>query len=204
MSRFTNRIKSLRGQYQGLEAQKRAIEDNIARFDESMIETKRNIELCDKTAILINNVSIDAKKKAVAVLEDMVTDALQTISDGQYGFQILIEDTPKGCKCEFYVTEMVDGELSLQRPQDSNGGGFVDIISATLRYVYLNVFKDPAIKGTVILDEPGKMISEDMSCKFGEFIKKLGEDFDRQTIMVTHKVGIGYMADNNMIIRKVQ
>lgn len=204
MSRFTNRIKDLRGKYQGLEAQKKSIEDNILKFDESMAETKSKIEICDKTAMLINNVSIDAKKKAVSVLEDMVTDALRTISDGQYGFQIIIDDTPKGCKCEFYVTEMVDGELSLQRPQDSNGGGFVDIISTTLRYVYLNIFKDPAIKGTVILDEPGKMISEDMNCKFGEFVKKLGEDFDRQTIMVTHKVDIGHMADNNMTIRKVQ
>lgn len=204
MSIFTNRISTLRSNFETLKTQKEMIEQSIAQYDKDMACTKQQMEVCDKSAILINNISTEAKMKVTAILEDMVTDAIKVISDGQYEFKILIEDTPKGNRCEFYIAENVDGEISLQKPSDSCGGGFVDIISTTLRYVYLNVFKDPVMKGPIILDEPAKMLSSEMSNKFGEFIKKLGEDFNRQTIMITHNDVIGSVADNNIDLRKVQ
>lgn len=204
MSRFTNSIKSVREKYQNTKAQHDMIQGTIAKYDTELSSLKEQMEICDKTSILINNVSIEAKTRVISVLEDMVTEAIKTISDGQYEFKIQIEETAKGSKCEFYIAEEINGEVSLQKPQDSCGGGFIDIISTTLRYVYLNVFREPKMMGPVILDEPAKMLSADMSNKFGDFIKTLGEDFNRQTIMITHNDVIGNVADNNIQIRKVQ
>ena len=204
MSRFTNKIKDLRASYEGQKAKRDMIQDVINKYDTELCSISEQMEICDKTAMLINNVSIEAKTKVVTILEDMVTDAIKTISEGQYEFKIQIEETPKGNKCEFYIAETINGEVSLQTPEDSCGGGFIDVISTTLRYVYLNVFKSPEMMGPIILDEPAKMLSSDMSNKFGEFIKKLGQDFDRQTIMITHNDIIGSMSDNNIEIRKVQ
>lgn len=204
MSRFTNKIKNLRNNYQSALAQKNMIENTIKKYDKEMEDVKSQIEVCDKTIMLITNVSLDARRKVITILEDMVTDAIKSISEGQYGFKIEIEATDKGYRCEFYISEEVNGEVSLQKPEDACGGGFIDIISTTLRYVYLNVFKSPSMSGSILLDEPAKMVSSGMSCKFGEFVKRLGEDFDRQTIMVTHNELIGMVADSNIEIRKVQ
>lgn len=204
MSRFTNKIKVLRNNYQSALAQKNMIENTVKKYDKEMEDVKAQIEVCDKSILLITNVSLDARRKVISILEDMVTDAIKNISEGQYGFKIEIEPTEKGYRCEFYIAEDINGEISLQKPEDACGGGFIDIISTTLRYVYLNVFKNPSMSGAILLDEPAKMVSSGMSCKFGEFVKKLGEDFDRQTIMVTHNDLIGMVADNNVEIRKVQ
>lgn len=162
--------------------------------------TQKEYDIRLKSAVLARNVSVEAKRQVVSILEDMVTDALRTIADERYSFKILIEETAKGNKCEFYISEMVDGNESLQTPQDSCGGGFIDIISTTLRYVYLNVFNNPVLNGPIILDEPAKMLSKDMSDTFASFIKHLGNEFDRQTILITHDENIALSADNTINI----
>lgn len=165
-------------------------------------EAKKEHDLNTKASLLIRNVSIEVKRNVVTIIEDMVTSALRTIADERYSFKIIIEETAKGNKCEFYISEIVNGEESLQTPQDSCGGGFVDIISTTLRYVYLNVFNSPTLNGPIILDEPAKMLSKDMSSTFADFVKSLGQEFDRQTILITHDDNIAMCANNTINIIK--
>lgn len=159
------------------------------------------IEICDKAAMLLTTVSVDAKRAITKFLEDIVSDALKFISEKDYTFEIEIDDTGKSIRCEFYVVETINGKTSRQKPQDSCGGGFVDIISTTLRYAYLNLYS-PKLNGPIILDEPSKMVSQEMSIKFAEFIKRLGEDFGKQTILVTHNQSLTNAADNTIIITK--
>lgn len=174
---------------------KENIEKDILNHKTAMHMVDIEIEKCDKAAMILTEISLNAKRSITMFLEDLVTDALQYISEGQYKFCIEIDDTGKTTKCEFYVTEEVDGVISKQKPQDACGGGFIDIISTTLRYAYLNLYNKPALCGPVILDEPGKMVSAEMSVRFGEFIKQLGDDFNRQTIMITHNDNLTNIAD---------
>ena len=113
---------------------------------------------------------------------------------------------------EFFIKTTVNGQESLQNPKDANGGGFVDIISVAAKYAYLELFNDPKIQcGTVFLDEPGKMIDEQRSVKFAEYIKELGNNYNRQTIMITHNANLKDIADqthyvyqDNNLTSKVQ
>lgn len=171
------------------------IESNITSYRSKIYFLDKDIEECTKASVMLTEISLKAKQVVTKFLEDLVTDALQYISEGQYRFCIELESTEKSSKCEFYVVETVDGQESKQRPQDACGGGFIDIISTTLRYAYVNLYNNPKLMGCIILDEPGKMVSADMSVRFGEFIKKLGQDFDRQTIMITHNDNLMNIAD---------
>jgi AAA15 family ATPase/GTPase len=112
---------------------------------------------------------------------------------------------------EFFIKSTVNGQESLQSPKDANGGGFVDIISVAAKYAYLELFNDPKIQcGTVFLDEPGKMIDEQRSIKFAEYIKELGRNYNKQTIMITHNTSLKdiadqtyYVSQNNNLISNV-
>lgn len=197
-----SKLNALKEKYTRETAIKNNIEASIKNYNSLIFDIDQKVELCDKAALLLTAVSLDAKKAVTTFLEDVVTDALSYISNGQYKFKIEIEETGKSTKCEFYIVETVDGEESKQKPQDACGGGFIDIISTTLRYAYLNLYSNPKLMGPVILDEPGKMVSSEMSIKFGEFIKKLGQEFDRQTIMITHNDNLMNIADKVELVVK--
>lgn len=151
------------------------------------------------TTQLLDAVSSEARDKAKNQLESVVTSALQYVFGGDHEFKIDMLNRGKP-SCEFYVISKINGIESKQKPQDACGGGFVDIISVALRYVYINAFHDPSIKNAVLLDEPGKMVSELASIRFGEFIKFLGKSFDRQTIMVTHNDSLVGIADKTTVV----
>lgn len=197
-----SKVEELKNRYERESAIKSNIEKTINDYNSSIEKHNSQIELCDKSYLILSNVSLEAKKSVITFLEDVVTDAIKFISEGQYRFQIEIDDSNKTTKCEFYIIEKIGEEESKQRPEDACGGGFVDIISTTLRYAYLNLYNAPTLRGPMILDEPGKMISSEMSVKFGEFIKKLGSEFDRQTIMITHNDNLSNIADKIEVIIK--
>lgn len=202
METIRSKVEELKKRYERESAIKSNIVKIINDFNESINNHDYKINLCDRSYLILSNISIEAKKSVITFLEDVVTDAIKFISEGEYRFQIEIDDSNKTTKCEFYIVEKIGEEESKQRPEDACGGGFVDIISTTLRYAYLNLYNSPVICGPIILDEPGKMISSEMSVKFGEFIKRLGIEFDRQTIMITHNDNLSNVADKIEVIEK--
>ena len=199
---YKQRLELVKANYNMALGEKKKIESDIKK--DSIAITSMEIISLQETEVLnlLNLVSNQAREKAKVQLETVVTEALKYISDGDYEFQIDMLDRGKP-QCEFYVVSHFNGVESKQRPQDACGGGFVDIISTALRYVYLNAFSSPIINNAAILDEPGKMISEIASVRFAEFIKFLGTSFDRQTIMITHNDSLLNIGDKNYVVNNV-
>lgn len=162
--------------------------------EKTLVLEQSNLEL-EKAIKLINKSSLTAKKKIIGCIESLVTEALVYISGRDYKFKIDIDETLKTPKCEFMIENEIDGIVNSQRLKDACGGGFVDIVQVSLRYIFLELIHDPKSKGFVMLDEPGKMLSSDMAARFGEFIKKMGKDYNRQTIMITHNEALLSIGD---------
>jgi DNA repair ATPase RecN len=182
---------------------KKNIEANIAKSNEEKEKLKALSESCNKVLELLNLVSAQAREKAKGHLENIVTEALKFISGGEYEFKIEMLERGKP-SCDFYVESVINGLKSKQKPEEACGGGFVDIIATTLRYAYLEIFSDPVIKNSmIILDEPGKMISEEASVRFAKFVKSLGDNFNKQTIMVTHKDNLLKIADKAYYVSQI-
>lgn len=175
---------------QTLQAKAKALED-------------MNMQLNQVIAIL-TQAATTSRDNARGHFEKIITDALQFVTQSR-DYEFIIQELPNRAKAsyEFFIKSTVNGVECIQKPEDANGGGFVDIISVAAKYAYLEIFNDPKImSSTLLYDEPGKMISEQMSIKFAEYIKFLGSHYNRQTIMITHNENLSNVADKTYIVKK--
>lgn len=180
-----------------IEKEIKKLEDKIRILEQSNLVLEQVIQIFTQAA----TVSRDNARKH---FEKIVTDALQFITQSK-DYEFIIQELPGRAKAsyEFYIKSTVNGIECIQKPEDSNGGGFVDIISLAAKYAYLEIFNDPKIMNDSLLyDEPAKMVSEQMSVKLAEYIKFLGSHYDRQTIMVTHNDNLSNVADKTFIVQK--
>lgn len=198
------RSKDLENKVITLKSQKSSIEKNIIDLKNKCDNINNMNLLLEKVITVLNQAAVTSRDNARAHFEKIVTDALQFISQST-DYEFVIQEMTGRAKAsyEFYIKSTVNGVECLQKPEDANGGGFVDIISVAAKYAYLEIFNDPKImSGTLFFDEPGKMISEQMSVKFAEYIKFLGNHYNRQTIMITHNENLSNVADKTFTVSK--
>ena len=184
--------------------EKRLIEVDIESLDDKINLLVEEEEKLNKVIIILTQAAATARDNARAHFEKIVTDALQFIVQSK-DYEFVIQELPNRAKAsyEFYIKSTINGVESLQKPEEANGGGFIDIITVAAKYAYLEIFNDPKImSGSLLFDEPAKMISEQMSIKFAEYIKFLGNHYNRQTIMITHNENIANVADNTFMVSK--
>lgn len=176
-----------------------SINDNKAK----LCELNEDIKYASTMIMIMENASKNSRDQVKQHLEKIVTEALRFVTQSN-DYEFVIQDKG-GTKPSYdiYVKSIVNGVECLQKPEDSCGGGFIDIISTTLKFAYLELFDDPHIMNNVVfLDEPGKMVSETMSVKFAEFIKFLGTMFNKKIIMITHNNNISDTSDNIIFVDK--
>ena len=209
---FQNNLKDMEKKLIIATENKLNVENEIKALDQKIdTYTNENDDLQRVIAILTQTSSI-SRDNARSHFEKIVTNALQFVTQST-DYEFLIQEIPGRAKAsyEFYIKSTVNGIECIQKPEDSNGGGFIDIISVACKYAYREIFNDPRIQcDTLLYDEPGKMISEKMSVKFAEYIKFLGSHYDRQTIMVTHNDSLAntgdltyYVSKNNLGVSSV-
>lgn len=181
-----DRINALKSEYNKKLGKKEQIENDIKLMEDNLDSMTKLHDNLHAVNVLLTQTSNKAREIAKVKLEKIVTNALKFIYEDDIEFIIEL-DTQRGIpSCEFYVKTFTRGEMTVQRPQDACGGGFVDIISAALRFAYFKALKSPALANVMIFDEPGKQIDEYANVKFPQFVKDLGDTFKTQTIMVTH------------------
>lgn len=146
---------------------------------------KKQNETLQKVKFLLQNASQYAREQSKKQMEYTVTQCLQYIFDPSLEFKIEIVEKSNRIEAEFYVISNINGEQIKTKPQDSRGGGIVDIISLAIRIAMMEI-NEPKIQGPLILDEPAKHVSDEFITNVSEFLKQIGSTFKRQIIMVTH------------------
>lgn len=180
------------------------LKKDIASIESKIDASESMNQDLEKVIVILTQAATTSRDNARAHFEKIITDALQFVNQSK-DYEFIIKELTSRTKAsyEFYIKSTVNGVECIQKPEDANGGGFVDIISVAAKYAYLEIFNDPKImNGTLLYDEPGKMISEQMSIKFAEYIKFLGNHYNRQTIMITHNDNLSNVADKTFVVRK--
>lgn len=178
------------------------VKNEIATLDTEIAQNENENDILNKVILVLTEASNVARNNAKVHFERIITEALQYVTQST-DYEFVIQELTERSKAsyEFYIKTTVNGQESLQSPQNANGGGFVDIISVAAKYAYLELFNDPKIQnGTILLDEPGKMIDEQRSVKFAEYIKELGQNYNKQTIMITHNNNLSNVADQTYYV----
>ncbi|RAL26401.1 ATP-binding protein [Thermoflavimicrobium daqui] len=185
-------------------AKRKGIRDRIVE-QKNEVEAKwqqlnKERDLLEKVQILLQKSSDHAREQAKMQLETLVTKALQYVFGPMFRFEIELSDHGGNPTAEFYVITEWNGKPIRNKPQDSRGGGVVDIISLALRIALLETIR-PRLQGPIMLDEPGKHVSEDFVVPMIEFLKSICETFGRQVIMVTHNTHLTEAADQAFFVR---
>jgi DNA repair ATPase RecN len=204
LSTFEENLKTLETNVIIAKQNEAILKKDIATLQGKISATETMNEELEKVIVILTQAATTSRDNARAHFEKIITDALQFVSQSS-DYEFVIKELTGRAKAsyEFYIKSTVNGVECIQKPEDANGGGFVDIISVAAKYAYLEIFNDPKImSGTLLYDEPGKMISEQMSVKFAEYIKFLGNHYGRQTIMVTHNDNLSNVADKTFVVRK--
>lgn len=180
--------------------EREAIQKRIESLDEIIQQNETSLEIENKTKLLLQKVSIEARDRAKDVMEKAVTHALQYIFGPDFSFEIELKETKNRVEAEFYVLNNIGGQVVRSSPEEACGGGVVDIISIALRMALLHLYQNPKINGPVILDEPGKHVSADYTIKLAEFLKHLSSMFQRQIILSTHQMDLAHIADRTYTV----
>lgn len=197
-----DRSMELQSGYISKKAIRDRIEDEVIDYTKKIDQLTDENNILNKVILVLTESSNLARNNAKNHFEKIITEALQYVTQST-DYEFVIQEMVERSKAsyEFFIKTTINGEESLQSPKDANGGGFVDIISVAAKYAYLELFNDPKIQcGTVFLDEPGKMIDEQRSIKFAEYIKELGRNYNKQTIMITHNTSLKDIADQTYYV----
>jgi DNA repair exonuclease SbcCD ATPase subunit len=148
-------------------------------------EFREHEQVFEQVIVLLQQTSEHARKQAREQIEMLVTNTLRSVFGPDYAFKILLTEKAGRPEAEFYVVSNYAGEQLETRPQDSRGGGVVDVVSLGLRIAMLETYR-PRLEGALILDEPAKHVSDDFIQPTAQFLKTISDFFGRQVIMVTH------------------
>lgn len=163
--------------------------------EEELSKIVNEADLLDQVMILFQKTSEYARSQAKNQIENLVTKCLQYIFESNIEFRIEIDELRNKANAEFYVINESPDFFLKTKPEQSRGGGVVDIVSLALRISFMQTHK-PSIEGPLILDEPAKHVSEEYIYNVGDFLRQSSSMFNRQIVMVTHNSHLAALSDD--------
>lgn len=200
LSLYQNDIDIMKAAYQKREGQLQAIESTIQGLETDIDNHKKAQELNAKIISLLQKGGDLSRSITKSHLEQIGTMALKFVFDKDIEFAIDLIERAGRAEADFYIQYSNGTDIIRVKPEDSSGGGVIDVLSTSLRFAFMELLTDPFIQGPIELDEPGKMISEMAATKMAELLKEFNKTFVRQAVMVTHNDTYAAFADKNYLV----
>lgn len=181
-----------------------AIVNQLTVLENTIQDKQDSVKKKEELKTIFISASKAMRDKARLDFEKIVTGALQFVTQDSTCRFVIEEIQSRGKPgYEFYIETIINNEVCRRKPEDSSGGGFIDIISITGKVAYWKIFNSPRVMNYCFpMDEPSKMVSEQMSVKFAEYIKFLAKQFGLQVIMITHDDTVSATADTTFTVTK--
>lgn len=198
---YNNKLQDMKDEYNQRLGKKQQLETDVkSKIDERERNKARLLDV-ESERVILQKTSDKARESAKTRLESTMTTALQHVFGPNFSAEIEMKTSAGRPVAEIYViTDYGNGNIVRTKPEDSRGGGVVDIISIALRIAMIQLHNDPPINGPIILDEPGKHVSADYSVKLSEFLKFISQQFGKQIIFVTHNDDLKSIADKSYTV----
>lgn len=199
-------LNNIENSIQSLESEVNSLKGQVKLLGNQYEETVKKLK--DLKELQIINVKaiglLDLVQKATTELikemfEEIVSKALQYVyQSNDYKFELEFNkhgNTPK-LSFNLKTPDMQESHSIL----DCRAGGSKDIIALALRFVLLEISRNP---GFLFLDEPCKRLDNDETIKKTiDFIKETQRDTGRQIFVITHKDEIVNSVPNPIIFKK--
>ncbi|WP_455258032.1 ATPase [Peptoniphilus asaccharolyticus] len=197
---LNKKIEDLEAKLNVQKGRRDIVQKNLDSQLEKIENLKKDETILSQVEILLNKASEYGREQAKTQVESLVSSCLSFIFETDVEFVIELNDG-KITGADFYVVSNYDGYTVKTQPETSRGGGIVDIISIALRIAMIEIY-NPKIEGPLILDEPGKHVSEEYVFNLGEFLRRSSTMFHRQIIMVTHNKYLSEICDKSFLVEQ--
>jgi DNA repair exonuclease SbcCD ATPase subunit len=191
------------GQFESKKQEHDRVHGELLRLD-------LDIKSSEQVRYLLQKTSEIARETARKTLEETVTNALQYVFGADYQFVIELEQKAGRSEATFYVESPAPKEkpedptvMMRLAPEESRGGGIVDIVGLTLRLAVMRIHQNPKVADVLLLDEPAKMLSAEFGQLLAAFLKWASSYFKMQVLMVTHNESLAAVADRPFLVTQV-
>lgn len=201
LDRVDAALQSLRIQYAAAQAKKETIDAYLADIRREMSFLHEENERLVKVAQLFQLTAAFSREQSKAHIEALVTSCLRIVFSSDISFIIEMTEANRRIHANFLIQDEIDGITTTFPPQETRGGGLVDVVSLALRISLLLRYQPP-VEGILLLDEPAKHLSEEYIHNVAELLMQVAEEFDLQIILVTHNRHLAYMGETVYEITK--
>lgn len=167
--------------------EKRVVEEELA-------EAQKEREWLELQRVLLKDASMEARKQAGQILEDIGTHALQYIFEDK---ELKIEFNERDEANVWVVKHLADGSSVTVDPVRADGGGYADAVAFSLNIAMLHM-QEPKNMAPMFFDEPSKYISrgdKGYAERVARFFYEISTDLDIQIYMVTHDTSLASIAE---------
>nr|WP_078395397.1 ATPase [Shouchella patagoniensis] len=192
-------LQAAKEKWTRLDEKKKLLSDRLKKAEAELVEFEDTMDTYEKARILLQQSAEYARKQAKQQMETLVTNALQYVFGPLISFEIELEEHGSRAVAEMFVVSDYEGVKVKTKPQDSRGGGVVDIVTLALRVALMETTQ-PRQAGPLLLDEPGKHVSGEYTHYLYEFLKSLATMFGRQIVMITHNQHLTESGDKAFMV----
>jgi DNA repair exonuclease SbcCD ATPase subunit len=153
-------------------------------------DQRRLLRNLDRAQAVLQVVAQRTQQELEVQIGGLVTMALAAVFPDPYEFVLRFEQRRGKTEADLLFSR--DG--SEVHPLSASGGGVVDLAAFALRVALWRI-SSPALRPTIVLDEPFKHLSEDLQPKASALLKEVSSRLGVQFIMVTHSEELVESAD---------
>jgi len=196
-------LAALRTRHNQAQGQRDLLQQQLREKEQQLTQAQADIDLWRQVQILLAKTSEFARQQLVQRLQTTVTAALQAVFDrDDIRFEIELKTIGNAPAANWSISSFYGDTEIKTEPESARGGGYVDIVSLALRLALLELAR-PKPEGSILLDEPGKMISKEYLPNVAEFLKSYAAKTGRQILMVTHHEALADVADKGFNVSQV-
>lgn len=194
LSTLEERLQKLQIRYATESAKQETVAAYLQDTQDEIAQLEEENERLTKVAQLFQLTAAFSREQSKAHIEALVTSCLRIVFSSDISFTIEMTEANRRTHANFLIKEEIGGVSTTFPPQETRGGGLVDVVSLALRISLLLRYQPP-VHGILLLDEPAKHLSEEYIHNVAELLLQVAEEFDLQIILVTHNRHLAYMGE---------
>lgn len=176
------------------------LEKNLSQQRDRIKDLQQALDDWQKVQVLLTAATAYARAQMIHRIELTVTSALHAVVDGSLSFKVEMGERGGQPTARWLIQTQHGDYVHFDSPEEAAGGGIVDIVSFALRLACLEL-SHPRSHGPLVLDEPGKMISEEYAAAVATVLSRYAQGTGRQVFMVTHNAALAEAADRVITVR---
>ncbi|RLC88843.1 MAG: hypothetical protein DRJ03_00980 [Chloroflexi bacterium] len=179
------------GRYTALKTRRDYLKETIEQKKAQLEELENKHSTLIKTRELFLRVAQLTQSVFKQSVENPQTMAIQSVFNRPFQFELQFDQARNNATCTPVVRE---GDVIFY-PKDDMGGGIIDLVSITLRFILWSL-SHPRTRKIFILDEPLKFIGKGaLLQRAGAMLQELSRRMGFQLIIVTHEDELAEIAD---------